>query len=300
MNGLIPRGRTCATLILSAFILAACAAGPTSPEGSAQVRSKLNALRNNPELASRARVEIREAEAAVETAEELLDESEVALGAHRVYMADHLVEIAKAKAATKLAEDRREQLSEERGDARLAARTREADRAHAETMRARSDAASARNDAERARSSEADMQRRLAELKAKETERGIVVTLGDVLFDTGSAQLRGGAADNLNKLVSFLNQYSDRRVLIEGHTDNVGSAAYNQRLSQQRAESVRQRLVQGGIAYQRMSVAGMGLERPVASNSTETGRQQNRRVEIVIENPEHASSAGGSGGFSQQ
>lgn len=300
MNVLIPWGRTRATLILFSFILAACAVGPTSPEGSAQVRGKLTALQNNPELASRARVEIREAEAAVEIAEEPLDESEAALGAHRVYMADHQVEIAKAKAATKLAEDRRERLSEERGDARLAARTREADRAQADAMRARSDAASARNDAERARSSEADMQRRLAELKAKETERGIVVTLGDVLFDTGSAQLRGGADDNLNKLVSFLNQYSDRRVLIEGHTDNVGSAAYNQTLSQQRAESVRQRLVQGGIDYQRMSVAGMGLERPVASNNTAAGRQQNRRVEIVIENPEHASSTGDSDRFSQQ
>jgi outer membrane protein OmpA-like peptidoglycan-associated protein len=295
MNVLIARVKTCAAVGVCAFILAACAAGPVSPEGSAAVRSKLTALQNDPELASRARVEIREAEKAVQVAEEPVADADAALGAHRVYMADHGVEIARAKATTKLAEDQRARLSEERDDARLAARTREADKAKAAATRernaaasARSDAARARSDATDARSSEADLQRRLNELEAKETERGIVVTLGDVLFDTDSAQLRN-ADGNLNKLVSFLNQYSDRRVLIEGHTDNVGSATYNQGLSQRRAESVRHHLTQGGIASQRMSVSGMGLERPVASNNTAAGRQQNRRVEIVIENPEQSS-----------
>lgn len=306
MNVFIARVRTCAALTLSVFVLAACAAGPVSPEGSAAVRSKLTALQNDPELASRARVEIREAEKAVQVAEEPLGGSDAALGAHRVYMADHGVEIAHAKASTKLAEDQRARLSEEREAARLAARTREADKAHADATRARSDASSARSEASRARSdatdarsSAADMQRRLNELEAKETERGIVVTLGDVLFDTDSAQLRN-ADDNLNKLVSFLNEYSDRRVLIEGHTDNVGSAAYNQGLSQRRAESVRYHLTQSGIASRRMSVSGMGLDRPVASNNTASGRQQNRRVEIVIENPEQSSPTAENDSFTQR
>ncbi|MFN3712772.1 MAG: OmpA family protein [Alcanivoracaceae bacterium] len=236
------------------------------------MRSKLTALQNDAELAPRARVEIREAEQAVETAERPLDKLDTALGAHRVYMADRQVEIARAKAATRLAEDSRARLSEERSDARLAARTREADRAHA--------------DATLARSSEADMRRRLEELKAKPTERGIVITLGDVLFDSGSATLRSGADDNLSKLVSFLTQYPDRRVLIEGHTDNVGSEAANRKLSQQRAESVRQRLVNEGIESGRMSVLGKGMNNPVANNNTDAGRQQNRRVEIIIEDQE--------------
>lgn len=128
------------------------------------------------------------------------------------------------------------------------------------------------------------MQRRLDEMQAKETERGQVVTLGDVLFDTGSAQLRSSASSNLDKLASFMKQYPDQRLLIEGHTDNVGSAAFNLELSRQRAQSVQQYLAQSGIASQRLSVSAMGLQNPIASNGTVSGRQQNRRVEVVIEN----------------
>ncbi len=264
-------GRMCAALVVSVFFLAACATGPSSPAGSAEVRSKLTALQNDPELASRARVEMREAEEAVKLAEEPLSDSDGKLGSHRVSLADQKVEVARATATTKLAEDQRGEFSEQRSDARLAARTREAD--------------SAREDAASARSSEADMQRRLDEMQAKETERGMVVTLGDVLFDTGSARLRSDAGHNLDQLVGFLNQYPDHRLLIEGHTDNVGTAAYNKGLSQERAEAVSQYLTQRGITSHRLSVAGIGLQRPVGSNSTAAGRQQNRRVEVVIENP---------------
>ncbi len=273
MNISIPQpttyGRTCAAIILSVLFLAGCASSPVSPDGASDARSNLTALQNDPELSSRARVEIRQAEEAVKLAEEPLSDSQAALGEHRVYMAEHRVEIAKARAAAKLAEDQRAQLDQDRSDTRLTARTREADRA--------------RSDASRARSSEADMQRRLEELEAKETERGMVITLGDVLFDTGSAQLRGDANHTLNKLVSFMRQYPDQRLVIEGHTDNVGGTALNQRLSQQRADSVRQYLTQNNIASNRISTSGMGLHRPIADNNSAAGRQQNRRVEIVIE-----------------
>ena len=260
----------CALLIGSVFMLSACATGPVSPEGSSEVRDNLTALQSDPELSNRARVEIREAEEAVKLAERPLSRDEAALGEHRVYLAEQKVEIARATASTKLAEDQRAQLDRERGDARLQARTREADRAHA--------------DAAKARGSEADMQRRLDEMQAKETERGQVVTLGDVLFDTGSAQLRSSASSNLDKLASFMKQYPDQRLLIEGHTDNVGSAAFNLELSRQRAQAVQQYLAQSGIASQRLSVSAMGLQSPIASNNTVSGRQQNRRVEVVIEN----------------
>lgn len=274
-------GMTCTVLILSALLIGACASNTVTPDGSAEVRSKLTDLQNNPELSSRAPVEIREAEEAVKVAEAPLPQSEANLGAHRVYMADHQVEIAKARATTKFAEDQRAQLNEDRGDARLRARTREADQAHADTQRARDSEA-------RARQSEADMQHRLDELEAEETERGMVVTLGDVLFDTSSAQLRGNASQDLDKLVSFLNEYPDRGLLVEGHTDNVGTEAFNLGLSRQRAESVTNYLTQRGISPQRLSVSGLGLERPIANNDTAQGRQQNRRVEIVIQNPPQA------------
>ena len=310
-------GKTLAALAFSVLVAAACATVPSSPEGAAEVRNKLTALQNDPNLADRARVEIRDAELAVRLAEEPLSADEFALGAHRVYMADRKVEIARAKATTRYAEDQRARFAEERDAARLAARTREADaarydanRAAAEAERARADTARATADAERARADAAmaynaadaarraeaessaeaarraaDLPRQIDELQAEVTDRGLVLTLGDVLFATGSAELQGGASNRLNKLVSFLNEYPERQVLIEGHTDSMGSSEYNQGLSQRRSDSVKYYLTQQGVASQRLSTSGMGEDYPVASNDSAAGRLQNRRVEIIIENP---------------
>lgn len=255
---------TMAALALSSVLLAGCASAPETPPGVADARSNLTALQNDPELAQRARMELREAEEAVRLAEQPLRSSEARLIEHRVFVADQKIEIARAKATTRYLEDQRKEMAEERQDARLAARTEEADRA---------------------RRGEADLQRQLDELRAEATERGIVVTLSDVLFATGSAELPRRGDDNLNRLVDFLNEYPDRRVLIEGHTDSVGSAASNQQLSLRRADAVRTYLIQRGVSRDRLSTVGMGQERPVASNETASGRQQNRRVEIIIENP---------------
>lgn len=263
--------------------LAGCATAPVSPEGSADVRAKLTRLQADPELATRAPAAIREAEAAVKTAEEPLAESESALGTHRVYLADRRVEIAMAQAATKQAELQRVKLGEERERSRLDARTREADAANAEADATRVAAASA---ATQAALQAEEMQRQIDALEAKATERGIVLTLGDVLFTSGRADLKVGAAGNLDRLVTFLGQNPDRRVVIEGHTDNVGSDDSNLGLSQRRADSVQSFLVQRGIAAGRIVATGKGEHQPVADNQSEGGRQQNRRVEVIIENPE--------------
>ena len=129
------------------------------------------------------------------------------------------------------------------------------------------------------------MQRQIDALQAKATDRGIVLTLGDVLFTSGRADLKAGAESNLDRLVTFLSQNPDRKVEIEGHTDNVGSDDYNQGLSQRRADSVRSFLMQQGINSVRIVASGKGEQRPVADNDSEGGRQQNRRVEVIIENP---------------
>ena len=121
------------------------------------------------------------------------------------------------------------------------------------------------------------------------TNRGLVLTLGDLLFATGRAELLTGATGHLDKLVDFLREYTDRTVLIEGYTDSTGTQAYNQDLSQRRAESVRGYLSAHGIAYARLSASGKGMNDPVAGNDSATGRQQNRRVEIVVSNPAIAS-----------
>ena len=285
-----------AVAISLSLVLGGCAATPESPDGSAEVRNKLNSLKGNPDLANRTRVELRAAEQAVQLAEQPLPEAQSDLGEHRVYMAERRVEIAKARATTLHAEAQRERLSQERDTARLAARTGEVERAR--SARDESDAAMASQTASAAASAaEAqrmaeEMQREIEDLKAKVTDRGLVLTLGDVLFATGSADLQHGANANLDKLVTFLNAHPERKVMVEGHTDNVGGKELNQTLSLRRSEAVHNYLVEKGIAEERLTSKGIGMERPVADNSTPTGRQQNRRVEIVIGNTQAAPAAG--------
>jgi outer membrane protein OmpA-like peptidoglycan-associated protein len=280
------------------FTLAGCATAPVSPEGAAEVRAKLTRLQADPNLAARAPVALQEAETAVRIAEEPVAR-DAPLSAHRVYMADRKVEIAMAQAATRYSEDQRVKLGEERERARLAARTKEANAARADAEIARSSAADAaltasanaessrilaENAARDAALKTEDMQRQIDALQARTTERGIVLTLGDVLFTSGRADLKVGAASNLNKLVQFLDKNPDRSVEIEGHTDNVGSDDYNQSLSQRRADSVRSFLMQQGIGPERIVASGKGEHQPVADNESEGGRQQNRRVEVIIGN----------------
>lgn len=275
-NKFVVRRAILSALIASTIVMTSCATTDESPQGAMEARNKLTALEENSALAELARAEVRDADAAVSVAEKPLATSDAELGRHRVFMADHKVDIAVAKATTRSLESQREKLGDERDAARLQARTNEVDRARSDATEARSSQAASAAEA-------AELQRQVNELEAEATDRGLVLTLGDVLFATGSADMQKGANVNLDKLVSFLNQYPDRRVLIEGHTDNVGSGQFNQDLSQRRADSVRHYLMQQNIAPQRMTAAGIGQDRPVSTNDTSTGRQQNRRVEIVIE-----------------
>ncbi|NHA14638.1 OmpA family protein [Thioalkalivibrio sp. XN279] len=272
-----------ALLIAGFFLLSACATAPKPPEVPLDSRVKLTALQSNPELATRAPVEMKEAEAAVKAAETPRTDDE-AYAAHLLLLADQKVEIARARAQSRLYEDQRQALSEQSERARLEARTLEADRARMDATAARADAASARDEIAASRATRQDLERQIAELNARETDRGLVVTLGDVLFATGKSNLMGGAGANLDKLAAFLGEYPDRTVLIEGHTDSVGSEASNQLLSQRRADSVKSYLVNRGVQANRISTAGLGEGSPVASNDTATGRQQNRRVEVIISN----------------
>ncbi|MFA5496515.1 MAG: OmpA family protein, partial [Porticoccaceae bacterium] len=204
-------------------------------------------------------------------------EKDEELARHRVLIADRKLDIAAAQAQGRLYEDQRVQLSKDSESVRLDSRTREADMAHRDANLAREDAGAERLRAE-------DLKRQLDELNARETERGIVITLGDVLFATGRAELSGNAPDRLGKLAAFLNQYPDRNVAIEGHTDNVGSESSNFSLSQRRADSVQSYLVNQGVPGNRLRTSAMGEGSPVAGNDSATGRQQNRRVEVIIEN----------------
>lgn len=281
-------GRTLVATTVASVLLAACAASPSAPAGAADVRARLTRLQSDPNLATRAPVAIKEADVAVSTAEQ--PEVDEVLGSHRVYIADRKVEIARAQAETRLFEDQRVALSAERETARLDSRTREADTARDEAATARSDAVDARAATADAQAQTAELQRQIDAMNAKVTDRGLVLTLGDVLFASGRADLKAGTISHLDQLVAFLGKYPSRTVMIEGHTDNVGREYYNQGLSQRRADSVRSYIVRQGVDAARITTMGAGESTPVAGNETESGRQQNRRVEIIISNPALASS----------
>lgn len=246
--------------VLVASLLVACSSTPKAPEGASDLRNKLTQLQSNSQLANRAPVAIKDAEIAVRTAEE--PRKDKAYAKHLVYIADRKVDTAIALANARLLEDERKEISGQVTEAQLASRTREAEA----------------------------LRRQLDELNAKQTERGLVVTLGDVLFESGKSDLKSAATANLNKLSGFLAQYPDRSLVIEGHTDSIGSESYNQVLSQNRAESVKAFLLDQGIAASRVTAFGKGESSPVASNDSSSGRQMNRRVEVIIATPGQASS----------
>jgi outer membrane protein OmpA-like peptidoglycan-associated protein len=276
-------GRTALAAAVAAALVLGCASAPMKPAGSEQVREKLSSLQRDPELASHAAIAIKDAEIAVSQAE--IAQPDLDLAAHRVYIADRKVDSARALAETRFTEEQRPALLRQRDQARLDARTREADVAQANMRMARVDTEAAQQAADSSRRESLELQQQLDELKAQPTDRGLVLTLGDTLFATGRSELRGGATADLDRLGTFLTEYPERTASIEGFTDSRGAEEYNQALSQRRADAVKQYLVGRGIDSTRLSSAGRGENAPVADNESPGGRQQNRRVEVVINQP---------------
>jgi outer membrane protein OmpA-like peptidoglycan-associated protein len=164
-----------------------------------------------------------------------------------------------------------------------AARQSEED-ARAQARDAQAGAAASEADAAAARQSEDRARSQLRDLQAKETERGLVLTLGNVLFDTANSSLKPGAFLILDHLASFMKSSPGTKIIVEGHTDSRGAEEYNQQLSRSRAQSVAEGLGSRGIGAERIEAVGRGERFPVASNDTAEGRQDNRRVEIVFSN----------------
>jgi len=174
---------------------------------------------------------------------------------------------------------------------RAAAQKAEADaaraRAEADAANARAQAAEAQQQAQASKQSEEATREKLREqlnsvLQTTETARGLVMNLGDVLFDTNKYTLKPNAQVSLAKVATILTLYPNLKVQIEGYTDSTGTPAYNQTLSENRADSVRNFLVQNGVHQDGVTAQGYGATNFVADNATSAGRQQNRRVNLVV------------------
>jgi len=262
--------------------LLGCTAG-SPPVALEQARTAYAQAEQTPAVVANAPVPLQEANRALQRAERVwADDHDTEEVQHLASLAIQRVEISKAVAEKKVAETQIQQATEDRDRVLLDARTREAQRAQHEAVQATQQAQVATSQAQVATSQVQQLQQELAALKAQQTDRGLVLTLGDVLFETGKAEIRPGALRNLYPLVTFLQKYPERRVLIEGHTDSVGSDASNLDLSQRRADAVRDFLLQNGVNAAQITTRGYGKASPVASNDTATGRQQNRRVELII------------------
>jgi outer membrane protein OmpA-like peptidoglycan-associated protein len=205
---------------------------------------------------------------------------------HHAYLAKQRTAIARETAKLNAAQNAIERAGSERQQVLIDVRRMEADLALDEARRERQSAEEARSRAEEARNRAEELARRVNELEAERTERGLVLTLGDVLFDFNDTTLKPGGRRAVNELARFMQEYQERNVLIEGYTDSIGSDEYNLQLSERRAASVREALLEHGISRDRIRITGYGKQYPVASNASESGRQQNRRVEVVISDSE--------------
>jgi OmpA-OmpF porin, OOP family len=249
---------------------------PREPLALERARMAYIQAKRDPQVTSQAPEVLQEAEQTLSRAERIWKNDENAEEVqHLAQLTEQRLEIARAVAQQRMAEADIQQLGKERERILQEARA-------AKFRLVQQEAVQAQQAVQAATARATQLEQELAALKARETERGLLLTLGDVLFEFNQADLKPGAMQKLYPLVTFLQENPTRNVVIEGHTDNVGSDAYNQDLSERRAEAVRGFLMQNGIRAERITAQGQGKSSPIASNKTEAGRQQNRRVEIII------------------
>jgi len=247
-----------------AVALAGCASAPPRTDTLERARAEVQVLAADPLTQQAAPKDLEQARGRLQQAETALQQKQPAETIdHLAYLAERHAQAGEARVQEARARQEIARADEQRNRALLEARAREAQATKMQLAAA---------------------QAQLAELKAKQTDRGLVVTLGDVLFDTARATLKPGADLTLDRLADYMKESPQSHVLIEGHTDNRGSDAYNDELSERRADAVAAALMRRGVPADSIKAVGRGKDYPVASNDTPAGRQQNRRVEIVFSN----------------
>jgi len=271
------------TLLVIATLVGACSSMPNTTSLLDQTRSDYVAAQNNPNVAIYAPHEMRQAGEALGQANEAASHNDSAEKIDKLaYLAKQKIALTQEIAKQKVAEAEVANAGKERNHLRLELRTNEANQARANADRSRLAAQIAQGETVEAQAHAAQLEAQLADLSAKKTERGMVITLGDVLFGTDMARLNSDGMRTAKKLAYVLQQNPQRTVLIEGFTDSTGSASHNQQLSERRATAVRNALQELGVARERIAIRGYGESHPIASNNTEQNRQLNRRVEIVL------------------
>ena len=269
--------------------LGACASMPQPNAALETARLAVQTAESDPNVNKYAPLDLDRARKDLSVAEDASAHHRDAEVDQPAYLATQNARLAQAHAGAKADDARGAAGQAERDQIMLAARTREAENAKASAANSKAVAEVALNQrdqaneqAARAGEETARVQAELDALKATPTPRGLVLTLGDVLFDTGRAELKSGAGRKLDQLSQFLVEHPDRRVQIDGFTDSIGTDAYNEDLSQRRADSVKTALINRGVDPSRIGSVGYGKAYPVANNNDSGGRQLNRRVEVVI------------------
>jgi OmpA-OmpF porin, OOP family len=263
-----------------AALITACATVPQRSDKIEEARAAIDTLAADPLAQQSAGHDLEAARAALSQAEAALQQKQAQeVIDHEAYLARRHAEAGEARIAEARSRQAVARGQDERNKILLESRERQA--------------ANAQSRADLARRQLEETQQQLADLQAKKTDRGMVVTLGDVLFDTAQATLKPGAELTLNRLATFLNANTGTKIIIEGHTDSIGSDEYNEALSERRAQAVASALISRGVSANQLQPLGRGKAYPVASNATPEGRQQNRRVEIVFsdQNGQFAQSA---------
>jgi outer membrane protein OmpA-like peptidoglycan-associated protein len=256
-------------------LLAACSSTPDRIEELETARAIVPQVEASPRAGIAASY-VSEARKSLDRANKLVDSGgRVGDIEFEAMVASRNAQIANEKILAAQAQEELEKGTAERQAVLIEAR-------EAESRRRQQQAQNAEQQAELAEHRASTLEQELSDLRAKKTDRGLVLTLGDVLFDTGMATLKPGAYTTIDRLATVLKQSPDRKVMIEGHTDSVGGDDYNRQLSERRAAAVQTALLERGVTSNQITAVGKGETFPVASNDNAGGRQQNRRVEMVF------------------
>ncbi|HEU4589642.1 MAG TPA: OmpA family protein [Steroidobacteraceae bacterium] len=272
--------------VMAMLALAACQTAPKDAGLLPEARNAVTQAESDPDVTKYSANELNRARQLLTNAEGAAKEKGATdkITAHYAYLAMQTARIAGQRAQEQVAMARIKAGETERQQILLSAREREAQRARNAAQDARAQAQDAQQQVAQAQAESQRLARQLEDMQASQTSRGIVLTLGDVLFDTGRAELKPGAARPIEQVAQFLSEHPERKVQIEGFTDSQGSDAYNMELSQKRADAVAMAIMQRGIAADRVRALGYGEDFPKASNSSPGSRQLNRRVEIIVSN----------------